>query len=1619
MALIDPGTAVPSHAMVSTIDAERLALVERVAGLAAAYVSAGEPPGLPDFIRRYFADAAVDDLTARRVEDLAGMARSHWRLAAVRAPQTPVVRIANPSASLDGWQSAHTVLEVVTDDMPFLVDSLTMELDRHGLGLQLAVHPILRVRRDEAGHLVGLAADSDAGPDVVVESFLHIEVDRCADLLQLESIRDDITRVLSDVRNATGDWVKMLAAVRRVIDDIARRPPPVAPEELVETRALLEWMADHHFTFLGYQAYALTNADDQTASLLPVEATGMGLLRDRAETTDTDTFAALPAHLRDRARDRSLLVLTKGNSKSTIHRSTYLDYVGIKRFDDSGEVTGEHRFLGLWTSAAYNSSPIDIPVLRHKVASVVRRAGFPPNSHSGKDLIAILETYPRDELFQTSEDDLYEIAMGILALAERRRVRVFVRRDHFERFVSALVYVPRDRYNTALRLRIDEILRAAFNAIGSEYTARVSESALARLHFVLRTIPGRVPGPDIAAVEADIAAASRTWADDLRERLVAAHGDVHGSALARRWADAFPAAYQDTNPAAMALADIACLDTMLDTGESVLRLDPPVDGEPLVFSIFGSRQLALSEVMPALTNMGVSVLDEHPYQLALADGRRSSIERFGLRPTVGDTADLASVTEQFEAAFGAVMRGEAENDAFNTLVLAAGLTWRQIVMLRAYGRYLRQIGTHFSQDYLAATLAAHAGITRNLVALFGQRFDPARFDAGEALRAQIREQLDEVVSLDDDRILRSYLHLIEATLRTNWFQRDERGDAPYHFVVKLDPHLVPDLPKPRPAYEIFVYSPRVEGVHLRMGKVARGGIRWSDRREDFRTEILGLVKAQTVKNAVIVPVGAKGGFVVKQPPASADRDALMSEVVACYRTFIGGLLDVTDNLVSGRVVAPTNTVRYDGDDPYLVVAADKGTATFSDIANEIATTRGFWLGDAFASGGSVGYDHKAMGITAKGAWESVRRHFRELGSDPEIDPITAVGIGDMSGDVFGNGLLMSRSLRLIAAFDHRHVFVDPFPDAPVSFDERLRLFALPRSSWDDYDADLISAGGGVWPRTAKSIAISPTMHQALGIDTSVQSLTPTELISAILCAPVDLLWNGGIGTYVKASTETHADAGDKANDGLRVDGRDLRCRVVGEGGNLGFTQSGRVEYALGGGRINTDAIDNSAGVDCSDHEVNIKILLAAAVERSELDTGERTDLLAEMTDAVSRLVLADNYQQNRALANAQAQASSLADVHGRMIHALEHSGELDRALEFLPDDETLHARHAVGNGLVGPELAVLLAYAKNGLAESVLASSVPDDADLFGALDAYFPIVLQQRFPGAIRTHALRREILTTALVNAMVNRAGISFAFRMAEETGATPADIVRAQHAAWEIFGQASVWDAIAALDGRVPASAQTAMYLESRKLVERAARWLLRNRRRPLAVADTLAYFSAQVAEGSRILPSLLRSGEARWLETCATEFVDQGVAIDLARRIARLDSQFMLLDITDVAIRADRRVEEVAAIHCVVGARLGLDWLRDRVIEDLPRDDRWHALARNALRDDAYSEHRAITAAVLAETEPGDDPDVAFDRWVSGHGGAVERASAILDQLRDHGVYDFSTLSVALRELRELA
>jgi glutamate dehydrogenase len=1573
-----------------------------------------------EFVRQYYAWIPDEDLADRSPIDVYGAAVAHWTFAHERTPGTSKVRVYNPHFEEHGWQSTHTVLEIVTDDMPFLVDSTRMGVNRQGYAIHLMLHPIMKVRRDGEGKLAEVL-DPDA-EDGISESVIHVEVDRQTETGVLEELHECIESVLGQVRAAVEDWPEMRGTVEGIVTELAEGLPASIDEEaLEESKAFLEWIANDNFTFLGYREYNLLTEDGEDL-LRSVPGTGLGILRETSREPISQSFAKLPPEVRRLAHATYLLNLTKANSRSTIHRPSYMDYVGIKKFDSSGEVTGERRFLGLYTFSAYSMSVLEIPLVRRKVRYVLERAGFPPESHNEKDLIEILETYPRDELFQISHEELFEISMGILHLQERQRTRLFIRRDTFGRFFSCLVFVPRDRYNTNIRKRMGNILQRAFNGVSAEFNVRLSESVLARLHFIIYTEPGEVPDYDAQTIEERIIEATRSWTDNLYDAMIEHFGEERGTELFRRYREAFPPGYRDGFLPRTAVSDIARIEELASEDDIEMSLYHPLE-EPenfLGFKLFRlGEQISLSDTLPLLENMGVEVVDERPHRIEPAGSPAVWIYDFGLLHEAQGELQTGEVREIFQDAFARAWRKEVEDDGFNRLVLRARLNYRQVTVLRAYCKYLRQAGTTFSQDYMEDALFANPHITTLLVRLFEARFDLNRQQTAEAeterLKGEIAESLETVESLDEDRILRHFLNITLCTVRTNYYQRTPEGDPKPYLSFKFDPSDIIVLPLPRPKFEIFVYSPRAEGVHLRGGKVARGGIRWSDRREDFRTEILGLMKAQTVKNAVIVPVGAKGGFVVKRPPAEGGREALMQEVVACYRTLIRGMLDVTDNRVGDRVVPPEDLVRYDEDDPYLVVAADKGTATFSDIANGIAGDYGFWLGDAFASGGSAGYDHKEMGITAKGTWESVKRHFRELGVDIQNEDFTVAGIGDMSGDVFGNGMLLSRHIKLVGAFNHLHIILDPDPDPETSFKERERLFGLPRSSWSDYDESLISEGGGVYARTAKSIPLSPQVQQLLGVEE--ETLTPNEVIRALLKTKVDLLFNGGIGTYVKATQETNAEVGDRANDAVRVDGAELGCRVVGEGGNLGFTQRGRVEYALGGGRIYMDAIDNSAGVDCSDHEVNIKILLDSVVESGDMTEKQRNELLVEMTEEVGQLVLQDNYEQTLAISNALALAYPMIDVHVRYIAALEHAGSLDRELEFLPSDETLAERRSEGVGLTAPEFAILLSYTKITLYKQLLASDLPEDSYLSVELERYFPTPLRERFRDRMREHRLRREITATSVVNDLVNKGGPSFAFRLGEETGAPPAEIARAYTAACEVFDMRSLWGEIEALDNVVEAQTQTRMLLDWRRLVERATRWFLRNRRPPLDISATVSYFSEGTSELTRRIPELLLDADREAVEKGTEALVEANVPRELARRVAILDTVFSELDIVDVAVGTDEPVEEVAAVYFTLGDRLRLHWLRGHV-ESLPRENRWQALARAALRDDLYGQQAELTAEILRSTPSELTAHERIDAWVEANRAQVERALQVLTDINASGAFGLATLSVALREVRNL-
>ncbi|RRQ26525.1 NAD-glutamate dehydrogenase [Rhodococcus sp. Eu-32] len=1584
---------------------------------------------LPEVEAAYLAHVDTDDSTGTVVRSNRQMVLAHLRSAAHRSSGTAVVQLNRPDAAAEDGGGFY--LQIVADDMPLLVESVVSQLGRLGVDVLEVVHPILSVTRDDDGNLLTVGqGNGTASSGTIRESWMHLQLGPSVDDETLDSLESAVAEVLSDVREVVEDTDDMRLAqssVASALDELADRESRPDGGQLRDAANLLRWLADGHYTLLGYRRYRAGEASTNEL--------GLGVLR---------SDNALGSDLPPEAGRNELLTLTQGSRPATVHRAVYPYFVTV--FDRATPELGEHRFVGVFTVTALHENVLDIPVIERRVRSVIDRAGYDLGSFSGQAMLEVMQSMPRSELFATSEDVLFDTASAVMAIGRRRRVKVFLREDSDGAFVSALVYLPRDRYTTRVRLAIQDCLLRELGGSSIDYTARVTESALALLHVTVRRASGESVHADlspdnIAHIESLLTRTIRTWEDGLAEA-VTRDGAVD-PVLATRYADALPEAYKQDFGPERAVSDIARLGALADGGiDMQLYRDADSDVGSWRFSLYiGGRGVSLSQVLPILQSLGVEVDDERPYPVVRPDGIQCWIYDFGVSAsremlsgaidgdldaelhTAGDPQTESRVQIRFTDAFSAVWHGRAEADRFNELVMRAGLTWRQAVILRAYAKYLRQANFPYSQYAIEGVLLAHPRTAGLLVALFESQFDPdVAQRRSDELIIELRSLIDQVISLDADRVLRSIFELIRATLRTNFYVLDDAGDAREFLSLKFDPQEIAELPKPRPKFEIFVYSPRVEGVHLRFGEVARGGLRWSDRREDFRTEILGLAKAQMVKNAVIVPVGAKGGFVVKRPPApsgdaAADRKATADEGQACYRVFVAGLLDVTDNLdrASGAVVPPDRVVRRDGDDTYLVVAADKGTATFSDFANEVAAEYDFWLGDAFASGGSAGYDHKAMGITAKGAWESVKRHFRELGIDTQTQDFTVVGVGDMSGDVFGNGMLLSRHIGLLAAFDHRHIFLDPNPDRAASFAERERLFALPRSSWADYDKSLISEGGGVYERTVKSIPISEPVREALGLDDDTTALSPPDLMRAILTAPADLLWNGGIGTYIKASTESNADVGDKSNDAVRVNGRDLRATVVGEGGNLGATALGRIEYDMAGGRINTDAVDNSAGVDCSDHEVNIKILLESAIADGKLAREDRDELLASMTDEVGRLVLWDNIMQNELLGTSRADAPALLSVHRRVIEDLEERRGLDRELEALPSEADFRRRKQDGRGLTSPELATLMAHVKLTLESDLLASELVDSDVFASKLPAYFPAPLREPYASEITSHPLRRQLVATMLTNETVDRGGITFVYRLAEDAGASGTDAVRAYAAATAIFDLETLWQDIR----NAPVSTATAdeLMLESRRVLDRVARWLLANRPQPLAVGAEISRYAGTVAR--------LRDSIGRWIDGHRAgelagrveESVKSGAPRELAVPVYRLLDIYCLLDIADVADITENEPEEVAELYFALDAHIGINWLLTSV-SGLARGDRWHSLARLALRDDLYSSLRAITKEVLLGGEPHESPAEKIAEWEATNSSRLTRARTALGEIADSGTLDLATLSVAARQVRSM-
>jgi glutamate dehydrogenase len=1590
------------------------------------------------------------DFASRTPADWAALLAGMLEFIRDRKPDTPKARIFNPVPGDGGWDSDHTVIQLVNDDMPFLVDSVGMVLSQHEVAAHAIIHPVLDIRRDPAGHTLALGSGAP-------ESLMHIEIDRQAEPESMRRIEASILSALADVRVCVRDWAAMREKMVACAEQLPGRELPIPEASRDEAQEFLRWVADEHFTLLGYREYSVVHEEGEDI-LRAVEDSGLGLLRSSVRGSTPRSVKSLAASGRSATGVGDVLILTKTNARSSVHRPGYMDYIGLLHFDEQGRPIAEQRFIGLYTSSAYNRRPWEIPLVRQRFEHVMERSGLSSTSHSGKALRHILESLPRDELFQSSEDELYRTAIGILGLQERARTKLFLRRDRYGRFFSALVYIPRDRFNTDVRRKIEGMLKDALHGERIDTTVQVGESPLAQLHILVRPHAGDSVGFDLAELEARLAQIVRNWHDDLREILIRQHGEDKGLRLANRYGRAMPVAYLEQVSPEVAARDVEEVAALRGDDDLRIHLYRTEEGGLRLKLFRLGSDIALSDALPMMENMGLRVLAEHPYELQVV-GDTLFIQDFHIAPPTELEVDVEEARDSFAHAFASIWRGQAESDAFNRLILLAELDWRQVAMLRGYCKYLLQTEVPFSQAYMEETLASYPLMARLLVELFEAKFHPAtgtesseEIEAGQqrlarqlgklaqgnaaaqsvieplvAARARDRaEQLhavgvaihalmDSVSSLDEDRILRSFQAAIKATLRTNFYQQPEGRFAEY-IAFKFDPAKLLDLPKPRPYREIFVYGPRVEGVHLRFGSVARGGLRWSDRREDFRTEVLGLVKAQMVKNTVIVPVGAKGGFFVKRPPAGADRDVQLAEGISCYRMFINGLLDITDNLVDGRIVPPVAVVRHDGDDPYLVVAADKGTATFSDIANSISHEHGFWLGDAFASGGSVGYDHKGMGITAKGAWESVKRHFRSLGRDCQNEDFTVAGVGDMSGDVFGNGMLLSRHIRLVAAFDHRHIFIDPTPHAETSYVERERLFRLPRSSWADYDAALISRGGGIWPRSAKSIPLSPEARRALGIDESApDQLSPNELLSAILRAPVDLLWNGGIGTYVKAAGETHAEVGDRANNLLRVNGAELRCRVVGEGGNLGLTQRGRIEAAQHGVLLNTDFIDNSAGVDTSDHEVNIKILLNDAVLAGEMTTEQRNVLLAQMTDEVEQLVLFDNYRQNQAISVMERMSVSRLGSKQHFIRTLEAQGLLDRQLEYLPSDAEFSERRARGEGLTRPELSILLSYSKIVLFQQLLESDVPEDPYLSKELARYFPEPLREQFGPHMERHRLRREIISTAVTNSTVNRMGATFMMRMQEDTGESAAEVAKAYTIAREVLDARSAWADIDALDLAVPESAQLDALMLVWNVLRHMTRWLLQRPGERQDIASSVARYLPCMIEMRAGLSRVLAGDDHAQFAEERSHWLDLGFPQGLAERLALMPYLGQSLEMGEVALARKLPVLDVARVYSDLGQALHLKWLLQR-IEDLPVDGRWHAHARGVLRDELQQQQAALVAQLF--TDASGPADALVPEWIQRDEPALRFTLQMFSEIRAQRVTDYPVVSVAVRRLAQL-
>ncbi|SET11742.1 NAD-glutamate dehydrogenase [Thalassotalea agarivorans] len=1595
-------------------------ILENVASLIQQKVPADTAPLVEQFSSMLYGNISNLDLAHRNDSDMYGATLSLWNALVAHKDAKPVINVFNPQVSKHGWKSSHTIIELIVKDMPFLVDSIRIALNRLGLSPHLMLNCPIKIVRDKQNKISKLASPSSRVKATSIETVFFIEIDRQSDQEVLTTIKDELNSVVEEIALTVDDWQPMRDKLTGIIKGLKTAKLPCDKAEQQDALEFLSWLLDNNFTLMGYRSYDVKTLKGDMA-LSADDKTSLGLMK-KSLGTEHRLLSDLNPRAKEIATGKNVLILTKTNSRSRVHRPAHLDYIGVKRFDSKGNVVGEDRFIGLFGSAFYTNSALDLPIVKSRIAKVCEASDFAAGSHAYKTLINILETYPRDEILQSDVSGLLKNVLGILRMQERDYSGLFMRRDDFGRFYSCMVYVPRERYNTALRIKTQALLQTSLGSDREvEFTTYFSESPQARTHYIVR-VNDMKADINVKEIEKNLNDAAKSWDDKLAVALKDHAGEAQGKALARKYVS-FPQNYKDEVLPGSAIVDIDKLEALNeDNALEMLFYQPQEEkaGSRFVkLKLFHKGEpLHLSDVLPMLENFGLRVIGESPYMVKTHGGETCWILDFSMLLTGDGEFSMRQVQTLFQDAFAKVWGGDLEDDGFNRLVLTAEIAGREASIIRAYAKYERQIGGTFSQSYVEDTFARYPDIAKQLIRLFELRFDPKGKQVEKTinkLNSDIEASLDNVANLDDDRIIRRFQEMIGATIRTNYFQPTEAGtDKPY-ISFKILPEQITDIPQPIPAFEIFVYSPQVEGVHLRGGKVARGGLRWSDRREDFRTEVLGLVKAQQVKNTVIVPVGAKGGFVCKQLP-NGSRQEIFEAGKACYRTFIRALLDITDNIVAGEIVPPENVVRHDEDDPYLVVAADKGTATFSDIANGISEEYGFWMGDAFASGGSVGYDHKGMGITAKGAWESVKRHFREMGINCQTTDFTVAGIGDMAGDVFGNGMLLSKHIRLQAAFNHMHIFIDPDPNAAKTYKERERLFNLPGCTWEDYDQSLISEGGGIFSRSAKSIKLSPQMKKMLGV--TKQSMAPNDLINAILKMNVDLLWNGGIGTYVKGSGETHTEVGDRANDGLRVNGKELRAKVVGEGGNLGLTQLGRIEYAMTGGRVNADSVDNVGGVDCSDNEVNIKILLNGLVQNGDLTIKQRNQLLYDMTDEVSDIVLNDCYRQTHSLSITQRKAPYALKEHMRFIHALERADKLDRELEFIPNDEELAERAAKGKGLTRPELSVLLAYAKMVLKEDLVTDEITNNAYYDRLLIGAFPEQLQEKYSKQMENHPLRAQIIATKLANNIGNDMGLNFVARMQEETGATVAEIANCYVIASEIFELPDFWRKLEALDNKIDTDVQTELLFQLRRTVRHASRWFLRHRNKSQTIEQAIAFYGKTFKALAKDLEKVTVASEITGFNKTQEAYIDKGVPKTIAQRFSRLTTLFSTMDIAEVAEADGRSILFVADLYYKLGFKLELHWFLDQINKQ-GVENHWQALARASFREELDWQQRSLTSVVLRMNQEGKDTDEMIENWYNFSCQPLGRWQNILADFRTSTSHDFAKFSVALRELMLLS